>query len=208
MLFAVNRLYASGISQWSERERHPVPSTTTYQLNHTEPVTYIHSPVTYIPEPSSNYHHDRASSPSPKQRHSPPRRSPIPDYRTSSPMPAYREPITPIRISPIREITPTPPQRKRVSDRRHQVDERTSRYANSRVINGGGPMAEPPPDYSPPSHPPPAPVVNDKKAMQKTRFAPDPPKAKSGNIIGEYCPPTLIYIWHLLTLVGKSSPIT
>jgi hypothetical protein len=45
-------------------------------------------------------------------------------------------------------------------------------------------MAEPPPDYSPPN-PSPNPVVNEKKAMQKTRFAPDPPKAKSGNIIGE-----------------------
>lgn len=45
-------------------------------------------------------------------------------------------------------------------------------------------MEEPPPDYSPPS-PPPMPV--EKKHMQKTRFAADPPpKAKSGNIIGKY----------------------
>ncbi|RZC40232.1 hypothetical protein BDFB_004360, partial [Asbolus verrucosus] len=137
------------ISQWSER--HQVPTTT-----------YLHperpSPVLERPSP------DR------------PQRSPVPDYRDSPPMPAYRETSTPIRISPIREITPTPPQRKRVSERRHQVDER-SRYS-SRLTNGR--LAEPPPDYSPPSHPNP-----DKKAMQKTRFAPDPPKAKSGNIIGQ-----------------------
>ncbi|XP_063915870.1 uncharacterized protein Chas isoform X2 [Zophobas morio] len=173
--------YYKGISQWSER--HQIPTTTYHQP---EPVAYrqdtpiyVHEPVTYPPERRSPVV-DRLP------RHSPPRRSPIPDYRTSSPMPAYREPMPPpIRISPIREITPTPPQRKRVSDRRHQVDER-SRYTNSRLTNGrcSEPMAEPPPDYSPPN-PSPNHGVNEKKAMQKTRFAPDPPKAKSGNIIGQ-----------------------
>ncbi|CAH1383042.1 unnamed protein product [Tenebrio molitor] len=174
--------YYKGISQWSER--HQVQSAY-----HPEPVIYVHEPTTYHPPEPVTYHQERRSPPvvvDRPPRHSPPRRSPIPDYRTSSPMPAYREPMPPpIRISPIREITPTPPQRKRVSDRRHQVDER-SRYTNSRLTNGrcSEPMAEPPPDYSPPN-PSPNPVVNEKKAMQKTRFAPDPPKAKSGNIIGQ-----------------------
>jgi hypothetical protein len=174
--------YYKGISQWSER--HQIPSAY-----HPEPVIYVHEPTTYHPPEPVTYHQERRSPPvvvDRPPRHSPPRRSPIPDYRTSSPMPAYREPMPPpIRISPIREITPTPPQRKRVSDRRHQVDER-SRYTNSRLTNGrcSEPMAEPPPDYSPPN-PSPNPVVNEKKAMQKTRFAPDPPKAKSGNIIGQ-----------------------
>ncbi|XP_044253586.1 uncharacterized protein LOC123004400 isoform X2 [Tribolium madens] len=126
--------YYKGISQWSER--HPLPS-----YHHQDTPIYVHEPVTYTP----------------------PRRSPIPDYRTSSPMLVSPPPV---RISPIREITPTPPQRKRVSERRHH----DSRYANAAAM-------EPPPDYSPP--------VNEKKAMQKTRFAPDPPKAKSGNIIGQ-----------------------
>lgn len=158
---------------------------------HQDTPIYVHEPVTYPPE--------RRSPP----RYSPPRRSPIPDYRTSSP--AYRETAPPpVRISPIREITPTPPQRKRVSDRRHQVDER-SRYTNSRLSNGrcSEPMAEPPPDYSPPSNP--SPVVNEKKAMQKTRFAPDPPKAKSGNIIGE-CRPRA-HTCHLVLTFGKDNTI-
>ncbi|KYB26130.1 hypothetical protein TcasGA2_TC006187 [Tribolium castaneum] len=113
--------------------------------------------------PMPSYHHqDTPIYVHEPVTYTPPRRSPIPDYRSSS-SPMLVPP--PVRVSPIREITPTPPQRKRVSERRHQQD---SRYANA---------MEPPPDYSPP--------VNEKKAMQKTRFAPDPPKAKSGNIIGQ-----------------------
>lgn len=46
-------------------------------------------------------------------------------------------------------------------------------------------VEEPPPDYSPPS---PTPVYNDRKPIQKTRFAPETPTKphKSGNIIGKF----------------------
>lgn len=78
---------------------------------------------------------------------------------------------------PHRDVTPTPPQRKRVTERRQQVEER-SRYS-SRNGTRSKPVEEPPPDYSPPN------ATTPEKKMQKTRFAPDPPKVKSGNIIGE-----------------------
>lgn len=45
------------------------------------------------------------------------------------------------------------------------------------------PLEEPPPDYSPPIAQQQAPVVE--KKHQKTRFAAEPVKHKSGNIIGK-----------------------
>ncbi|KAK9893098.1 hypothetical protein WA026_023771 [Henosepilachna vigintioctopunctata] len=85
------------------------------------------------------------------------------------------------------EIIPTPPHRKRgVAERRQRIVEE-KRYENgyrrSPPVQLDAPLEEPPPDYSPPS-PPPMPR-EEKKIIQKTRFAADPPKAKSGNIIGQ-----------------------
>lgn len=87
----------------------------------------------------------------------------------------------------MRDTTPTPPQRKRITERR-QRSSQDSRYDSgyrtpSRNEIRDEPLEEPPPDYSPPS-PPPMPVVE--KKQQKTRFAADPPKHKSGNIIGKF----------------------
>ncbi|XP_018572946.1 serine/arginine repetitive matrix protein 1-like isoform X3 [Anoplophora glabripennis] len=168
-----------GVSEWSERrqEQHYISDRQ--------------SPLPY------------RSSPSYEREY--PRRSPIPDYRPShSPSPDYRPHYSPSpdytrpsRISPKREvinITPTPPQRKKTLERQRQrVVEERSRYENGyrsgrlddrdQRIERMERMEEPPPDYSPPS-PPPMPI--EKKHMQKTRFAADPPpKAKSGNIIGQ-----------------------
>lgn len=87
--------------------------------------------------------------------------------------------------------SPTPPQRKRSERRR--VDERTRYESSGRYSRSNGRIEdderdvrrmEPPPDYSPPN-PPPMPSGSEKKTMQRTRFAADPPKVKSGNIIGE-----------------------
>ncbi|XP_018572944.1 serine/arginine repetitive matrix protein 1-like isoform X2 [Anoplophora glabripennis] len=171
--------YYKGVSEWSERrqEQHYISDRQ--------------SPLPY------------RSSPSYEREY--PRRSPIPDYRPShSPSPDYRPHYSPSpdytrpsRISPKREvinITPTPPQRKKTLERQRQrVVEERSRYENGyrsgrlddrdQRIERMERMEEPPPDYSPPS-PPPMPI--EKKHMQKTRFAADPPpKAKSGNIIGQ-----------------------
>ncbi|XP_045477496.1 serine/arginine repetitive matrix protein 1 isoform X3 [Harmonia axyridis] len=84
------------------------------------------------------------------------------------------------------DVTPIPPHRKRGSERRQRIEEE-KRYQNgyrrSPPVQLDEPLEEPPPDYSPPS-PPPMPR-EEKKVVQKTRFAADPPKAKSGNIIGQ-----------------------
>ncbi|XP_044758425.1 serine/arginine repetitive matrix protein 1 isoform X2 [Coccinella septempunctata] len=84
------------------------------------------------------------------------------------------------------DVTPIPPHRKRGSERRQRIEEE-KRYQNgyrrSPPVQLDEPLEEPPPDYSPPS-PPPMPR-EEKKVIQKTRFAADPPKAKSGNIIGQ-----------------------
>lgn len=85
------------------------------------------------------------------------------------------------------DITPIPPHRKRGSERRQRVEEETryqNGYRRSPPVLLDEPLEEPPPDYSPPS-PPPMPR-EEKKVVQKTRFAADPPKAKSGNIIGKF----------------------
>ncbi|XP_060522490.1 serine/arginine repetitive matrix protein 1 isoform X2 [Cylas formicarius] len=129
-------------------------------------------------------------------------RSPIPDYRQRSPVPDYRQGHSPSpdygrsRISPMRDMnpSPTPPQRKKTSEKQRQrvVEERTrydSGYRSGRLEDSRDDrverVEEPPPDYSPPS-PPPMPT-NDKKHFQKTRFATEqaPQKQKSGNIIGQ-----------------------
>ncbi|KAF5293442.1 hypothetical protein FQA39_LY02927 [Lamprigera yunnana] len=99
------------------------------------------------------------------------------------------------RTSSNREVTPTPPQRKRAQDRPQRfvirqddgswVDHNGSR-APSRNEVLDQPLEEPPPDYSPVS--PPRAHTPNKKLHQKTRFAvepPPPPKPKSGNIIGQ-----------------------
>ncbi|KAJ8931723.1 hypothetical protein NQ314_015328, partial [Rhamnusium bicolor] len=132
------------ITEWSERrqEQH-------YTTDRNSPLPY-HTP-------SYSIEHPRRQSPVPDYRAS---HSPIPDYRPHhSPTPDY---IRPSRISPKREvnITPTPPQRKKTSERQRQrvVEERT-RYDNGfrsgRLDDSRDHrMEEPPPDYSPPSPPP------------------------------------------------------
>ncbi|XP_049817134.1 uncharacterized protein LOC109609306 isoform X4 [Aethina tumida] len=172
-----------GISEWSERqERH-------HQEHYAKE---RRSPLPYHRSPSPVIDNHRRFSPAPDYRHhqqSPvpdylPRHSPVPDYRAHSPTPDYGRGI---RRSPKRDVvTPTPPQRKRTNDRQRQrvVEERT-RYDSgyrSRRDDSRERIEEPPPDYSPPSPPP---MPSEKKPMQKTRFAADPPKAKSGNIIGQ-----------------------
>lgn len=110
----------------------------------------------------------------------------MPDYHVS---PVNITSPTIHRSSPIRETTPTPPQRKRTSERR-QRSSQDSRYDSgyrtpSRNEIRDEPLEEPPPDYSPPSPPPiPATTTTVEKKHQKTRFAADPPKHKTGNIIG------------------------
>nr|XP_022916300.1 uncharacterized protein LOC111426154 isoform X2 [Onthophagus taurus] len=104
-------------------------------------------------------------------------RSPVPDYRISPER----------RISPFRETTPTPPQRKKALERRQRVSQE-SRYdsgyrtpsRNDTKESREEPLEEPPPDYSPPSPP-----TMPEKKFQKTRFAAEPTKHKSGNIIGQ-----------------------
>ncbi|XP_049817133.1 serine/arginine repetitive matrix protein 2 isoform X2 [Aethina tumida] len=175
--------YYKGISEWSERqERH-------HQEHYAKE---RRSPLPYHRSPSPVIDNHRRFSPAPDYRHhqqSPvpdylPRHSPVPDYRAHSPTPDYGRGI---RRSPKRDVvTPTPPQRKRTNDRQRQrvVEERT-RYDSgyrSRRDDSRERIEEPPPDYSPPSPPP---MPSEKKPMQKTRFAADPPKAKSGNIIGQ-----------------------
>lgn len=114
-------------------------------------------------------------------------KSPVPDYHVS-PVNITSPPI--LRPSPLRETTPTPPQRKRTSERR-QRSSQDSRYDSgyrtpSRNEIRDEPLEEPPPDYSPPSPPviPPPTTTTTEKKHQKTRFAADPPKHKTGNIIG------------------------
>lgn len=128
-------------------------------------------------ETRESYTPERRSPPAFRDRYSPVDRSS--DYRLPRATPS------PVRASPVRDTTPTPPQRKRGVDRRQRISQ-DSRYDSgyrtpSRNDTREEPVEEPPPDYSPPS-PPPMPV---EKKQQKTRFAADPPKAKSGNIIGE-----------------------
>ncbi|KAK5640871.1 hypothetical protein RI129_009418 [Pyrocoelia pectoralis] len=125
------------------------------------------------------------------------RKSPI-VIRGSSPTYVVEEryQITPprdYRNSPSREVTPTPPQRKRMQDRPQRLAIRPE--DDGWVHNGSKtpsrneildePLEEPPPDYSPVS--PPRAVTPNKKVHQKTRFAVDlpPAKVKSGNIIGQ-----------------------
>lgn len=146
---------------------------------------------------------DRLRSSSPMDRYRDVQ-SPVDRFRDvqRSPMPDYR-------MGRDRDNTPTPPQRKKGPERRQRISQviliiikrfsnssanpnvsfvfQESRYDSgyrtpSRNDIRDEPLEEPAPDYSPPS-PPPMPV--DKK-HQKTRFAADPPKAKSGNIIGEF----------------------
>ncbi|CAH0564775.1 unnamed protein product [Brassicogethes aeneus] len=175
-----------GISEWSER-RHQENYVTDRRspLPYHQPVRsaspiIIDHPRRYSPAPDYRNHQK-----SPIPDYLPPRHSPIPDYRAHSPAPDYTRSL---RRSPKREVlvTPTPPQRKRQSERQRQrvVEERT-RYDSgyrSRRDDSRERIEEPPPDYSPPSPPP---MPSEKKQMQKTRFAADPPKAKSGNIIGQ-----------------------
>lgn len=82
-------------------------------------------------------------------------------------------------------ITPVPPHRKRSSEKRQRgVEERRHENGYRRTPpKMDGPMEEPPPDYSPPS--PVSAQKDDRKAHQKTRFADEQPKQKSGNIIGQ-----------------------
>ncbi|CAH0564776.1 unnamed protein product [Brassicogethes aeneus] len=178
--------YFKGISEWSER-RHQENYVTDRRspLPYHQPVRsaspiIIDHPRRYSPAPDYRNHQK-----SPIPDYLPPRHSPIPDYRAHSPAPDYTRSL---RRSPKREVlvTPTPPQRKRQSERQRQrvVEERT-RYDSgyrSRRDDSRERIEEPPPDYSPPSPPP---MPSEKKQMQKTRFAADPPKAKSGNIIGQ-----------------------
>lgn len=133
-------------------------------------------------ETRESYTPERCSPPNYRDRYSPIERihdrSPVADYRI------HRE--TRASPSPIRDTTPTPPQRKRGVERRQRISQ-DSRYDSgyrtpSRNDTREEPLEEPPPDYSPPSPPP---MPTDKKPQQKTRFAADPPKAKSGNIIGK-----------------------
>ncbi|XP_017768413.1 PREDICTED: serine/arginine repetitive matrix protein 1 [Nicrophorus vespilloides] len=116
------------------------------------------------------------------------------EYRKPSPVPDYRS------RTPTREQTPTPPQRKRISERRQRASQE-SRYDSgyrtpSRTEGRDEPLEEPPPDYSPPT-PPPI-LHHEKKVHQKTRFAADAVpretnvkeatpavKQKTGNIIGQ-----------------------
>ncbi|KAL3274159.1 hypothetical protein HHI36_015573 [Cryptolaemus montrouzieri] len=85
------------------------------------------------------------------------------------------------------DVTPTPPHRKRGVERRQRIVEEKrfeNGYRRSPPVQLDEPLEEPPPDYSPPS-PPPMPK-EERKVIQKTRFAADPPKAKSGNIIVDW----------------------
>lgn len=128
------------------------------------------------------------------------RKSPVIIHNGSSPtnyVVEERYQVTPprdYRNSPIREVTPTPPQRKRMQERPQRLAVRLEE--NNWTNNNGSrapsrneildePLEEPPPDYSPVS--PPRAHTPNKKNYQKTRFAIDPPpaKPKSGNIIGQ-----------------------
>ncbi|GJQ80952.1 hypothetical protein Trydic_g4769 [Trypoxylus dichotomus] len=150
-----DRNYFQGVSDWSERRKEIYTAEKRY------------SPV-----------RDQRTSPLGSRDY---QRSPIPDYRTS---PVHHE----HRVSPIRETTPTPPQRKKAVERRQRISQ-DSRYdsgyrtpsRNETRDSRDEPLEEPPPDYSPPS--PPQPPVE--KKHQKTRFAAEPVKHKSGNIIGQ-----------------------
>ncbi|XP_030754158.1 uncharacterized protein LOC115880955 isoform X3 [Sitophilus oryzae] len=188
-----------GISDWSERRQEH------QYIQRQSPSFYHQSPSHHS---SSPYHPDRPNrspipdyvrahqSPTPDYRH---QHSPVPDYRNGqrSPSPDYGRPIK-VSPSPIRDLddSPTPPQRKRASEKRSKYIERDERSRYDSGYRSSGRMddlrddrldrvEEPPPDYSPPS-PIPAPK-EDKKHYQKTRFASDTPqqKTKSGNIIGQ-----------------------
>ncbi|XP_030754157.1 serine/arginine repetitive matrix protein 1 isoform X2 [Sitophilus oryzae] len=191
--------YYKGISDWSERRQEH------QYIQRQSPSFYHQSPSHHS---SSPYHPDRPNrspipdyvrahqSPTPDYRH---QHSPVPDYRNGqrSPSPDYGRPIK-VSPSPIRDLddSPTPPQRKRASEKRSKYIERDERSRYDSGYRSSGRMddlrddrldrvEEPPPDYSPPS-PIPAPK-EDKKHYQKTRFASDTPqqKTKSGNIIGQ-----------------------
>ncbi|CAG9767275.1 unnamed protein product [Ceutorhynchus assimilis] len=191
--------FYKGITEWSERRQEH-----QYSAQRQSPLPYHHSPSHHSHSP---LHIDRPTrSPIPdyiRPQHSPvpdyrQHHSPVPDYRNGhSPSPDYGRPVK-ISPSPIRDLddSPTPPQRKKNLERREKcVDrsERRTRYDSGYRSSGRlderedrvERLEEPPPDYSPPS-PPPMPR-EDKKQYQKTRFAADiaPPKAKSGNIIGQ-----------------------
>ncbi|CAH1116342.1 unnamed protein product [Phaedon cochleariae] len=178
--------YYKGVSEWSENRKEHL-------------YTERRSPLPYQ-SPSYSTDHHRRQSPVPDYKSA---NSPSPDYRTSpSPVPDYRPSHSPdreyrYRIPPQKDvnITPTPPRRTKNDRQRHMVVEETSRHENGfrniRIEENRNrkelrePIAEPPPDYSPPS--PPHFASSNKKQSQKTRFAVDTPTKppKSGNIIGQ-----------------------
>lgn len=83
------------------------------------------------------------------------------------------------RSSPFRELTPTPPQRKRGQVRKQKEDSRG--YRGYRTPSREEEIEEPAPDYSPPTPPP---MEVEKKQHKSKVGSEGSPKSKSGNIIG------------------------
>ncbi|KAI4455895.1 hypothetical protein MML48_8g00001079 [Holotrichia oblita] len=150
-----DRNYFQGVSEWSERRKELYTTDRRF------------SPVRERTSPLGSREYQK---------------SPVQESRVSPPH-HYEH-----RVSPVRETTPTPPQRKKAMERRQRISQ-DSRYdsgyrtpsRNETRDSRDEPLEEPPPDYSPPS--PPQPPVE--KKHQKTRFAVEPVKHKSGNIIGQ-----------------------